>query len=109
MEGIIISTLIVDDVRKLVEIAKENDLIQYMYNNPIEDPELIQTTIAVKNKKSNGSKGGSKGNKKGSKGSKGNKSGGSKGDKQKSKGSKGNKNGSKGDKQRTRKKRIEGE
>ncbi len=63
LEGIIISTLIVDDVRKLVEIAKENDLIQYMYNNPIEDPELIQTTIAVKNKKSNGSKGGSKGNK----------------------------------------------
>jgi len=118
MEGIKISTLLVDDVRKLVEIAGENDLLQYMFNNPIEDPELLQAAVEVKNKKSNGSKGKSKGNKersKGSKGnksagskggkerSKGNKSGGSKGDKQKSKGSKGNKSGgSKGDKQKSK-------
>ncbi|WP_342580446.1 hypothetical protein [Ureibacillus sp. FSL W7-1570] len=118
MEGIKISTLLVDDVRKLVEIAGENDLLQYMFNNPIEDPELLQAAVEVKNKKSNGSKGKSKGNKersKGSKGnksagskggkerSKGNKSGGSKGDKQKSKGSKGNKSGgSKGNKQKSK-------
>lgn len=109
LEGMKIRTVMDDNLRKLAEIAKENGIIQYMYNNPVEDMNLAGTTVEAKNKKSHGSKGvkgskgaksgGSKGGKQGSKGSKGAKSGGSKGGKQGSKGSKGNKRqGSKGDK-----------
>lgn len=91
MEGMKIRTVMDDNLRKLAEIAKENGIIQYMYNNPVEDMNLAGTTVEAKNKKSHGSKG--------VKGSKGAKSGGSKGGKQGSKGSKGNKRqGSKGDK-----------
>lgn len=96
-----ISTLLVDNVEKLVDIAKENDLLHYMYNNPVEDLTELETSILVKNKKSGGSKGNKKDGSKGSKqGSKGDKEKGSKGDKKgnKSGGSKGNKHGSKGDK-----------